>query len=177
MLFPSTTLFQAYLLLPRYGTHAVTKHGTPGFPISVLHWTCAHCTDLLHPYRRHLSTSIQSHCRLPWSETRGFDIMVPLFPGPVIQCFDTLPNALCRYEFYYDVVLRGQYTFHIRDLHRQYGPIIRINPYELDISDPAYIDTLYASKASGEKRDKWEWYTKQIWHIWGHVLHQRTRQT
>ena len=67
-----------------------------------------------------------------------------------------------RYEFYYDVVLRGQYTFHLRTLHAKYGPIIRINPYELHISDPAYYDTLYASSASGEKRDKWEWYTKQF---------------
>lgn len=67
-----------------------------------------------------------------------------------------------RYELYYDVVLRGQYTFHIRDLHARYGPIIRINPYELHISDPEYIDKLYASSASGEKRDKWMWYTKQF---------------
>ena len=60
------------------------------------------------------------------------------------------------------MVLRGQYIFHIRDLHAQYGPIIRINPYELHISDPEYIDKLYVSSASGEKRDKWEWYTKQF---------------
>lgn len=60
------------------------------------------------------------------------------------------------------MVLRGQYTFHIRDLHARYGPIIRINPYELHISDPEYIDKLYASSASGEKRDKWMWYTKQF---------------
>ena len=71
----------------------------------------------------------------------------------------TLSN---RYEFYYDVILRGQYTFHIRDLHAKYGPIVRINPFELHISDPGYIDKLYASSASGEKRDKWEWYTKQF---------------
>ena len=67
-----------------------------------------------------------------------------------------------RYEFYYDVVLRGQYTFYLPTLHAKYGPIIRINPYELHISDPTYYDTLYASSASGEKRDKWEWYTKQF---------------
>lgn len=66
-----------------------------------------------------------------------------------------------RYEFYYDVVLGGQYTFHIRDLHAQYGPIIRINPYELHVSDSTFYDTLYASSASGERRDKWEWHTKQ----------------
>ena len=67
-----------------------------------------------------------------------------------------------RYEFYYDVVLRGQYIFHIRDLHARYGPIIRINPYELIVSDPTFYDTLYASSASREKREKWEWYTKQF---------------
>ena len=44
----------------------------------------------------------------------------------------------------------------------KYGPIIRINPYELHISDPEYYDVLYASSASGEKRNKWEWYTKQF---------------
>ena len=60
------------------------------------------------------------------------------------------------------MVLRGQYTFHIRNLHAIYGPIIRINPYELHISDPEYIDKLYLSSASGEKRDKWPWYTKQF---------------
>lgn len=67
-----------------------------------------------------------------------------------------------RYEFYFDVILRGQYTFHIRDLHTNYGPVIRINPYELHISDPYYYETLYATSASGEKRDKWEWYAKQF---------------
>lgn len=60
------------------------------------------------------------------------------------------------------MVLGGQYTFRVRDLHAQYGPIIRINPYELHVSDPTFYDTLYASSASGEKRDKWEWYTKQL---------------
>lgn len=60
------------------------------------------------------------------------------------------------------MILRGQYTFHIKELHKQYGPIIRINPYELHVADPDFYDTLYASSASGEKRDKWEWFTKQF---------------
>ncbi|MCJ1434247.1 hypothetical protein MMC27_003614 [Xylographa pallens] len=47
-------------------------------------------------------------------------------------------------------------------MHEKYGPIVRINPYELHISDASYYDTLYASSASGDKRDKWEWYTKQF---------------
>ena len=40
--------------------------------------------------------------------------------------------------------------------------LLAYNPYELHISDHAYHETLYASNASGEKREKWEWYTKQF---------------
>lgn len=37
------------------------------------------------------------------------------FPGPKLA-------ALSRwYEFYYDCVLPGQFTFHIQELHKQYG--------------------------------------------------------
>ena len=96
------------------------------------------------------------------------------FPGPKLAAstfwYITAPQSISnfrtdlmyRYEFYYDVVLRGQYTFRLRRLHEKYGPIIRINPYELHISDSAYYGKLYSSSASGEKRDKWGWYTKQF---------------
>ena len=70
-------------------------------------------------------------------------------------------NECNRYEFYYDVILQGQYIFHLRDLHSKYGPIIRVNPYELHIADSSFYEKLYVSSASGEKRDKWEWVTKQ----------------
>ncbi|KIW01289.1 uncharacterized protein PV09_07329 [Verruconis gallopava] len=59
------------------------------------------------------------------------------FPGPKLA-------ALSRwYEFYYDVVLRGQFSNHIAELHRIYGPIIRITPEELHINDPQFFDTLF----------------------------------
>jgi len=38
-----------------------------------------------------------------------------------------------RYEMYYDTWLGGQYEFKIIELHKQYGPIIRISPWELRI--------------------------------------------
>lgn len=37
------------------------------------------------------------------------------FPGP------KLAGATLWYEFYYDNICRGQYTFKIMDLHRKYG--------------------------------------------------------
>lgn len=43
------------------------------------------------------------------------------FPGPKLA-------ALSRwYEFYYDVALRGQFTFHVQELHRRYGTITTLN--------------------------------------------------
>jgi len=74
------------------------------------------------------------------------------FPGP------KLAALTYWYEFCYDVFPNyGQYTFHIGELHKQYGPIIRLNPYELHISTPQFYETLYSSN---KKRDKWYWFTK-----------------
>ncbi|KAA8563978.1 hypothetical protein EYC84_011979 [Monilinia fructicola] len=76
------------------------------------------------------------------------------FPGPRLAAISML------YEIYHEVVLGGQYTFKIRKLHDKYGPIIRINPWELHINDPEYYDELYV--AGGKKRDKYLYFTKQF---------------
>ncbi|XXH00746.1 hypothetical protein Hte_007096 [Hypoxylon texense] len=67
------------------------------------------------------------------------------FPGPRLA-------AISRYyEAYYDVILAGQYTFKIAEMHRKYGPIVRISPYELHVSDPKFFDTLYSFDGQWEK--------------------------
>ncbi|KAK5096990.1 hypothetical protein LTR70_002207 [Exophiala xenobiotica] len=71
------------------------------------------------------------------------------FPGP------RLAALTLWYEFYYDVVQRGRYTWKIREMHRTYGPIVRINPYELHIDDPEYYDEIYSGPT--KRRDKWAW--------------------
>ncbi|KAK4631699.1 Cytochrome P450 monooxygenase sdnE [Fulvia fulva] len=67
------------------------------------------------------------------------------FPGPKLA-------ALTKwYEAYYEIVLNGKFSFHIEDLHRQYGPIIRITPFEIHIQDPPFWETLYAKHPKSSK--------------------------
>ncbi|KAK0637582.1 Cytochrome P450 monooxygenase yanH [Lasiodiplodia hormozganensis] len=77
------------------------------------------------------------------------------FPGP------KLAALTLWYEYYYDGIKGGQYTFKLKELHEQYGPIIRISPHELHVNDPAFIDTLYAAGGKA-KRNKYVFYTKQF---------------
>ncbi|KAF7919254.1 hypothetical protein EAE99_008556 [Botrytis elliptica] len=60
------------------------------------------------------------------------------FPGP------KLAAASLWYEFYYDVWRDGKFTFKIRELHKVYGPIIRISPHQLHVYDPAFYEELYS---------------------------------
>jgi len=70
------------------------------------------------------------------------------FPGPKLAAITRL------YEAYYDVIQNGQYTFKIAALHAQYGPIIRISPHELHVSDPSFFEKLYRQDG---RWDKYAW--------------------
>ena len=61
------------------------------------------------------------------------------FPGP------KLAAATYLYEIYYDVVMRGKYTWKIRDLHAKYGHSLTILPSEYELirlQDQLSVSTL-----------------------------------
>ena len=115
------------------------------------------------------------------------------FPGPKLAAITTW------YEFYWDVIKDGKFTFHIHDLHKKYGmksvhpamkihrakidnekgPIIRISPSELHIHDPDYFDQLYARSG---RRDKFSGissrfgYPNDIFFTTPHNLHKLRRK-
>lgn len=100
------------------------------------------------------------------------------FPGP------KLAALTLWYEFYFDVVKQGRYTWEIAKMHEQFGniwvsikriscasgktwfsplctgPIVRMNSYEIHINDPEYIDEVYPW---GSRRTiKWDWSAKMF---------------
>ncbi|KAJ5116547.1 Cytochrome P450, partial [Penicillium angulare] len=65
------------------------------------------------------------------------------FPGP------KLAAASSMYEFYFSVLKGGMFIREMEKIHEKYGPIVRISPNELHISDPDYYGELF-----GGTRDK-----------------------
>ncbi|KAM3087825.1 hypothetical protein ACMFMG_001894 [Clarireedia jacksonii] len=61
------------------------------------------------------------------------------FPGPKLAAITHW------YEGYYDIIHKGRYIFHVGELHKKYGPIIRIGPNEIHILDPDFYHTLYST--------------------------------
>lgn len=100
------------------------------------------------------------------------------FPGP------WLAAATFGYEFYYDIWPHSfRYMWKIKDLHDHYGPIVRITPLHLHISDPFFFDEIYPSD-SRRKRERCAWFCGQstdtlgsggISSTFGHDLHRRRR--
>ena len=68
------------------------------------------------------------------------------FPGPKL-------TAMTRwYEAYYEIVAGGEFGNLIGEWHKRYGPIVRINPFEVHIVDSDYYDVLFNFDPHLEKR-------------------------
>lgn len=75
-------------------------------------------------------------------------------PGPKLA-------ALTQYyEFYYDIILGGQYTFRILEMHKKYGPVVRISPWEVHVGEHDFHSDLYGGPT--RPRQKWTFWAKQV---------------
>ncbi|KAL4907083.1 hypothetical protein BDW74DRAFT_176683 [Aspergillus multicolor] len=63
------------------------------------------------------------------------------------------------YEFYYDWVKPGQYYRRIREMHQQYGPIIRVSPTEVHIEDPLFYHEVFLP-ANVRRTDAYQRYAQ-----------------
>ncbi|KOS20489.1 Trichodiene oxygenase [Escovopsis weberi] len=98
------------------------------------------------------------------------------FPGP------WLAAATSWYEFYYDIVRHGDYVHEIDRMHDKYGPIVRINPWEISIRDHAFFNSIYVAGAA--RRTEMYWRQRSTFGVEGsmitaesHDLHRLRRHT
>ena len=68
-------------------------------------------------------------------------------PGPKVAAFTGW------YEIYHDLVRPARFPWQIKALHEKYGPVVRISPTEVHISDPPFADTLFSKTV---KRDRYK---------------------
>jgi hypothetical protein len=95
------------------------------------------------------------------------------FPGPRIA-------AITRfYEAYFQLIKGGTFTWHIDDLHKKYGPVVRISPWEIHIKDPEFYSTLYAGPGKHRNKDPWFSfisYPLSLFSTESHELHRPRRR-
>lgn len=63
-------------------------------------------------------------------------------PGPVSARFTNL--------FYLNRVRHGRFHYENKDLHRKYGPVLRLGEDLVSIDDPSALKTIYGSKWLGQ---------------------------
>lgn len=91
-------------------------------------------------------------------------------PGP------KLAAVSLWYEIYYDVFRHGRYVFKIMELHKKYGPIIRIAPNEVHIADPDYLDKLYDTRKRNKPPENSLMIEESVAGTVHYELHRKRRQ-
>ncbi|KAF2173703.1 hypothetical protein M409DRAFT_61992 [Zasmidium cellare ATCC 36951] len=95
-------------------------------------------------------------------------------PGPKLAAITTW------YAAYHDLIRGGQLVFVLEDLHRQYGPVVRIQPDLVHVSDPRFIDKLY-TQSPKQRRERFYTVLRPLFAPGSmlaaedHDLHQRRR--
>lgn len=85
--------------------------------------------------------------------SRGLLSPLSNIPGPIWSRYTNLPLKLA--------LLSGKRTLFIHDLHKKYGPVVRISPGEVSISDPTACRTIHRAGSGFLKSD---WYSRFVDH-------------
>ncbi|KAI0002785.1 cytochrome P450 [Xylariaceae sp. FL0662B] len=82
---------------------------------------------------------------LGWLAISDFTSPLRRYPGPFL--------AKWTNWWRFALVLTGSYHEHVKNLHKQYGPVVRIGPNLLDLDTPELVKTLYGSDESWRKTE------------------------
>ena len=95
-------------------------------------------------------------------------------PGPKLAALTTW------YEIYYDIWQPGQYVWKIKEMHERFGPIVRVAPNEIHVSDPQFLDEIYAGASRNREKYDFQLRTLPVPLSMGasrqHDLHRKRRE-
>ncbi|KAK2770549.1 Trichodiene oxygenase 7 [Colletotrichum kahawae] len=70
----------------------------------------------------------------------------------------------------------GRHDLLIKELHDEYGPIVRINPIHIHIYDPDYLDEIYAGGKHKRNRDPWFMHMSKSGVMTWSLIHTETHE-
>ncbi|KAF2201393.1 cytochrome P450 [Delitschia confertaspora ATCC 74209] len=90
-----------------------------------------------------------------WAFYRLYLHPLKAVPGPWLAALSTY------YEMYYDLAKGGRLPWKLIELHKHYGPIVRIGPNEVHINDPDFVVRFFSS-SNANRRDKHAPHQQQL---------------
>ncbi|KAJ5710309.1 Cytochrome P450 monooxygenase sdnE [Penicillium malachiteum] len=96
-------------------------------------------------------------------------------PGPKIAAITSW------YCAYHDIINGGRYIWVVEEMHRKYGPVVRIMPNVVHVNDPSFIRTLYSGSPKNHREQAQTvlnmFHTDEsVMSTRGHTLHAQRRK-
>ncbi|PVH96691.1 hypothetical protein DM02DRAFT_534697 [Periconia macrospinosa] len=102
-----------------------------------------------------------------------------LYFSPIFKFPGSMVAAVTHwYDFYHDYWRNRKYIFEIEKMHKRYGPIVRVNPYELSIYDAEFYNKIYITESTPMPVEEYIVLTQLGSHLLtqDHNLHRKRRK-